>query len=93
MWQSGGGIMVDIGARLVVTGGSSISHNVVEYPGSGGNGGGGIYQFGEITLDDCHVHDNRAINFHGGGLYGNQGVLILRGNTCLLYTSPSPRDS
>ena len=42
--------------------------------------------------DDHNVYDLFAVSCHSGGLGGGHYTASVRNFTCLLYTSPSPRD-
>ena len=54
------------------------------------DGGGGIGNSGTLTVDHCVLKNNSSTVFGGGILNG--GTLTVTNSTCLLYTSPSPRD-
>ena len=72
----GGGIVVDEGATLMITG-STVTNNVapiISDPISGdpthfaGGLGGGIADYGTLTMNNCAVNNNQALGTYGGGI-------------------------
>ena len=90
------------------TGDATLTGNVLDIPNYGSGGGGGIVTSlvvnrtsGDSTLlggvlNIPNYTDTTSFNVDGdGGLLGTMakaGTLSIFGSTCLLYTSPSPRD-
>jgi predicted outer membrane repeat protein len=65
----GGGIVVDEGASLKMTG-CTVTNNAtpaIEIVGEGGLGGG-IADYGTLTMTNCDVTDNQANGSYGGGI-------------------------
>lgn len=80
----GGGICVETGASLTMTGGA-IAKN--EATGSTGSGGG-IFSAGTVTLSgDCIVESNKAS--YGGGVYLAGGSLTVDGNASIAKNEAS----
>jgi CSLREA domain-containing protein len=70
----GGGIRVDAGASLTMTGGS-VSNN--SGAGSGPGGGGGIYDAGTLTLTRILMENNQEVGSFGGAIYTDGGVTTI----------------
>jgi parallel beta-helix repeat protein len=71
----GGGIVVDENSTLTITG-SIVSANSVTANGGGGLGGG-IADYGTLTVSDCTVTGNHANTTYGGGIAVFFGTLTV----------------
>lgn len=81
--HGGGGILNFAGATLTVTTGTVIEANTAAGPGGSFPNGGGIANYGTLTITGGAVQGNTAGNV-GGGIYNNfAGTMTISGNTTI----------
>jgi hypothetical protein len=75
---SAGGIYNSNTGVLTITG-STISDNRTGFPGHNGGSGGGIVNYGTMTIQDSTISGNTAtggdFEGYGGGIYGNNNTI------------------
>ena len=85
--NEGGGIGA-VNSSDLILGGNRFIENTAE------EAGGGVFAFNTNTfVDSCQFISNSANTYDGGGLMVISNDASGYNNVCLLYTSPSPRDS
>jgi nitrous oxidase accessory protein NosD len=77
----GGGIYNHTGSTMSINR-CIIENNIVDPAGWTGLGGGGIYNYGTLTVEDSTVRNNQADDSpsddaYGGGIYNHDGTMIL----------------
>jgi hypothetical protein len=80
-WDSGGILNVGTG-NLIIKDATIVSFNVAT-----DGGGGGIYNYGSLTINNSKISGNRSLHNDGGGI-ANAGKLTISGSSLLGNSAP-----